>query len=81
MAYGNISIVEKTTLYLPSELHRALRAQARRSGKPQAELVREALTAYLDALPQQLPRSLGVGEDVLTGGESEDWLAREWSRR
>src|SRR5206468_1651199 len=39
--------MEKTTLYLPKELQRELRETARREGRPQAALVREALDTYL----------------------------------
>ena len=81
MVYGDG--VEKTTLYLPVDLQRALKDQARRSGRPQAELVREALRSYLAAAaaaPQ--PASIGLGEDDgLIARESKDWLAGEWSRR
>ncbi len=74
--------MEKTTLYLPADMQRALQEQARRSGRPQAELVREALRSYLEATVSPRPRSLGLGEDAgLSGRESEAWLAREWSRR
>ena len=80
MVYGDE--VEKTTLYLPVDLQRALKDQARRSGRPQAELVREALRSYLDAAATPQPASIGLGEDDgLTARESKDWLAGEWSRR
>jgi Ribbon-helix-helix protein, copG family len=74
--------VEKTTLYLPSELLRELRDASRRTGQSQADLVRAALRAYLDqeAAPP-LPTSFGAGVDLgVTGEESEAWLEREWSR-
>ena len=74
--------MEKTTLYLPTDLQRALQEQARRSGRPQAELVREALRAYLEGAASPRPRSLGLGEDAgLSARESEAWLARRWSGR
>lgn len=74
--------VEKTTLYLPADLQRALQEQARRSGRPQAELVREALRAYLEGTASPRPRSLGLGEDAgLSGRDSEAWLERQWSAR
>src|SRR5581483_1433843 len=41
--------MRKTTLYIPDLLHESLRAASRRSGPPQAEIVREALEAYLEA--------------------------------
>ncbi len=74
--------MEKTTLYLPSDLHRALREEARRTGQPQAELVREALRSYLGGRTRPQPRSLGLGEDGgLAARDSETWLEREWGRR
>ncbi|WP_223674071.1 ribbon-helix-helix domain-containing protein, partial [Proteus terrae] len=74
--------MEKTTLYLPPELHRALKEAARREGKSQAELIREALAAYLTQRQRPAFRSLGVGEDEeLSGRASEGWLERVWSER
>ena len=80
MMYGRS--MEKTTLYLPQDLQRALRDEARRSGRPQAQLVREALRSYLDGRDRPQPSSLGLGDDrELAARDSEDWLAREWDRR
>ena len=71
--------MEKTTLYLPDDLHRALKEHARRSGRPQAVLMREALQAYLEGATWPHPSSIGVGEDDgVSARESEAWLAREW---
>jgi hypothetical protein len=82
MACGMMWGVEKTTLYLPTDLQRALQEQARRSGRPQAELVREALRAYLEGAAAPRPSSLGLGEDKeLSARESEEWLARRWGER
>ncbi len=80
MVYGDL--VEKTTLYLPGELQRALRDEARRSGRPQAALVRDALRAYLSSRTRPSLTSLGLGEDPeLSAREAEEWLDTEWSRR
>jgi predicted transcriptional regulator len=71
--------VEKTTLYISAELQRALRSLARRLRKPQAEIIREALTAYVRQ--QERPRlgSVGLGEDdQVTGATSEDYLRSRW---
>jgi predicted transcriptional regulator len=74
-------LMEKTTLYLPPDLHRALKEHARRSGRAQAELIREALASYLEGAAWPQPSSIGAGSDAeLSGRESEEWLAREWSR-
>jgi predicted transcriptional regulator len=73
--------VEKTTLYLPDDLHRALKEHARRSGRPQAALVREALQAYLEGTTWPQPKSIGAGADNdLTARQSDEWLTREWGR-
>lgn len=81
MAYGIFSCVEKTTLYLPSDLQRSLRDEGERSGRPQAALIREAIAQYLARRPVRLPRSIGVGSDGKVGGEaSERWIRKEWDR-
>jgi len=74
--------MERTTLYLPTDLQRALRDESRRRGLPQAELVRSALRSYLAASGRPDLRSLGLGEDSsFAGRDSEAWLEREWGRR
>lgn len=73
---------EKTTIYLPRELHRALKEAAKREGKPQAALVRSALKEYLGKRSRPSLRSLGAEEDEeLSARESEAWLRAEWKRR
>jgi predicted transcriptional regulator len=68
--------MEKTTVYLPSETHAALRALARRTGRPQAALIRDALERYVRDNDPQLPRSIGVAEHApIHSDEVEDWLA------
>lgn len=67
--------MEKTTVYLSSELRRALRDAARVEKKPQADVLRRALEKYLGRRKRGLPLSLGLGEDEeLSGENSEDWL-------
>jgi ribbon-helix-helix CopG family protein len=74
--------MEKTTLYLPAELQRALREEGRRSGRPQAELVREAIGQYLDKRPRPLPRSIGiVASGEIGGREAKAWVRREWAKK
>jgi predicted DNA-binding protein len=73
---------EKTTLYLPWELHRALRDAAKREGRPQAALIRSALEEYLGKKERPSLRSLGMGEDDhLSARNSEDWLTGHWEKR
>jgi predicted transcriptional regulator len=71
--------VEKITLYISAHLQRALRSLARREGRPQAEIIRAALNAYVRQ--QQRPRlvSVGLGEDDhVSGATSEDYLRSRW---
>jgi hypothetical protein len=72
MVYGRT--VEKTTLYLPADLQRALREASRRTGRPQAELIRQALYGYLEHERRPRPR---YAPDV-SGRDAEAWLEREW---
>jgi uncharacterized membrane protein YccC len=74
--------VNKTTLYLPETTSRRLRELARRTGRRQSDLIRQALDRYLSSVPVALPPSVGSGEDTqLSGRESEDWLRRNWRPR
>lgn len=74
--------VEKTTLYLPDDLRRSLADASRRLGRPQAELVRDALRRYLEAHGAPRPRSIGVAEGGgVSAAESEDWLREQWGSR
>jgi plasmid stability protein len=72
----------KTTLYLPVELQWALRDEAKRSGTSQAELVRDALTAFLAARERPAPASIGIAADEDLGARaSETWLREAWGAR
>ena len=74
-------MMEKTTIYLPPELHRALKEAARLEKKPQADVLRRALEEYLGRKERPRLRSVGVGEDrELSGVDSEDWLRAQWER-
>lgn len=73
--------MEKTTVYLPIRLQRALKEAARSEKKPQAEVLRRALAEYLERRERPRSRSVGIGEDEeLSGAESEDWLRAEWGK-
>jgi predicted transcriptional regulator len=74
--------VDKTSLYLPDELHRELQMAARRSGRPQAELIRVALQEYLRGMSAPKLSSIGAGKDTdLAGRDTEEWLEGEWAAR
>jgi len=71
--------MDKTTLYLPDELKRALRDAARRLGRAQAELIREALTEYLRDHTRPRPQSIGAAADGrVAARDSEAWLRAHW---
>ncbi|MDE3074647.1 MAG: CopG family transcriptional regulator [Chloroflexota bacterium] len=77
--------MEKTTLYLPAELDWAVKDLARRTGKSQAHLIREAVATYIaQQRPEEddLPMSIGcIANGAPSGEASEDWLRREWDRK
>jgi predicted transcriptional regulator len=74
--------MHKTTLYLPDATRRQLREMARRTGRPQSDLIRQALDGYLGAEASPLPKSIGAGADTgLSGRNSEDWLRANWQRK
>jgi Arc/MetJ-type ribon-helix-helix transcriptional regulator len=53
--------MRKTTVYLPDDLDRALKAQAKRTGVSAAELVRAALRRSFEEDETPWPRSIGAG--------------------
>jgi predicted transcriptional regulator len=72
--------MDKTTLYMPDDLHRGLQTAAKQSGRSQAELVREAVREYLSRMARPTLTSIGSGEDPgLAGKDTEDWLDKEWA--
>jgi predicted DNA-binding protein len=74
--------VNKTTLYLPDNLQRALRQAARRTGRSQADIVREAVERYLRGEEVPRFRSMGVAADgTLSAEDVEAWLERTWNPR
>lgn len=74
--------MHKTTLYLPEPLQAALSDAAKRLGRPQAELVREALNRYLEALPSPTFLSIGIAADgAVTARDSEQWLRERWNQQ
>ncbi len=72
----------KTTLYLPADLQQRLKDASRRTGRPQAALVREALERYLATTPPPLPTSIGAGDDPdLDARDAKHWLHERWTDR
>jgi hypothetical protein len=83
MAGGRFPAMNKTTVYLPPDLQRRLQQLSRRTGRPQADLIRDALQAYLDGQPApSRPGFVGMGEDPeLSADRAKAWVRARWSRR
>jgi len=74
--------MDKTTVYLTDIQRRGLREAARRTGRPQADVIRAALDAYLDADEPIRPRSIGAGSDEsVDAADTERWLRKRWQGR
>jgi hypothetical protein len=52
--------MRRTTLYLEPELEVLLKLEMQRQKRPMAELVREAIHAYLTRAPRQIPPGAGA---------------------
>ncbi len=71
--------MHKTTVYLPEDLQQSLKQAARRTGRREASIVRDALAAYLQDQPRRWPSSIGAGEDEeLAARDSKAWLRDNW---
>jgi Arc/MetJ-type ribon-helix-helix transcriptional regulator len=72
--------MEKTTLYLPADLQHALRDLARRTGRSQADVVREAVREYVVHQQRPRPRSIGAieGEPSPPAGAAKAWVRDRW---
>jgi plasmid stability protein len=68
--------VNKTTVYLPEDLKQSLRRMAAVSGRSEAALIREALTAHLRTSDCPRPRgSLFASGDPSLAEHAEEALA------
>jgi Arc/MetJ-type ribon-helix-helix transcriptional regulator len=71
--------MHKTTLYLPEELEHRLRDESRRTGRSQAELIRDALSTFLSQSPRELPRFVGMADDPgLDASDAKAWVRNRW---
>jgi predicted DNA-binding protein len=77
-----MATMQKTTLYLPEELHRRIQQLSDRTGRSQAEIIREALQRFVDEQGKPRLRSLGAGHSrEITGKNARDWLRENWHPR
>jgi hypothetical protein len=80
MVSGKLLPLDKTTIYLPKELHVALKRTSRRTGKPQVQLIREALVAYLDDQTRPRPATTGmISLATVSSDNLEEWLDENWT--
>ncbi len=67
------------TVYMSHEMQASLKALAKRTGRSQADLMREALELYVRGQQRQLPSFVGIIEDgSLQARYVEDWLDHTW---
>ncbi len=52
--------MKRTTIYLDADSEVLLKLEAMRSGKPAAEVIRDAIRAYVQDRPQRLPPGAGA---------------------
>ncbi len=75
--------MKRTTIFLTDDLEHLLQETARRTRRPQAEIVRDALTQYLQAQPRPWPRSIGMADNAnrsVTSENVKDWVREGWRR-
>ena len=58
--YANINIMKRTTIYLETELEVLLKLEMLRQKRPMAEIVREAVYAYVTRTPRRVPPGAGA---------------------
>lgn len=75
--------MKRTTIFLPDDLARQLLETAIRMKRRQAEIVRDALSAYLDGHAAPFPKSVGMGTGLHPEVNSEnvkEWVRQTWGR-
>ncbi|MEX2238250.1 MAG: CopG family transcriptional regulator [Dehalococcoidia bacterium] len=78
--------MEKTTIYLPEDLKGRLRYLARRRNESEAQVVRDALVAWVTTAEedQPLPQWVGsINEELVPGVSSSNaksWIRENWAR-
>ena len=70
--------MKRTTIYLEPELEVLLKLEMLRQGRPMAEIVREAVHAYVTREPRKAPPGAGGFASGVTGtAESVDEVLRD----
>jgi predicted transcriptional regulator len=63
--------MKRTTIYLEPDLEMRLKLEVQRQKRPMAELIREAVHAYLTREPQRTPPGAGAFASGRTGTASD----------
>lgn len=71
--------MQKTTIYLPEELHAQIKAASQREQRPQADVIRGVLQRHFEQQERPILRSVGIIKDSdLQSVDIEDWLTENW---
>ena len=72
--------MRKTTIYFPDELKLEIETASRVERRPEAEIIREAVSTYLESRrSRRWPRSFGYAADgELDPAEIDTYLAESW---
>lgn len=73
--------MKRTTIFLTDDLEHLLYEVARRTDRPRAEIVREALSQYLRDQPRPWPRSVGMAsnpDESLRSDNVKEWIREQW---
>ncbi len=72
--------MRKTTVYFPDELKLEIEAFSKMERRPEAEIIREAVSTYLEERrSRRWPRSFGFAADrELDPADIDTYLAKNW---
>jgi predicted transcriptional regulator len=73
--------MHRTTIVLPDDLDRRLSDAARRHQSSRTEILRQALSAFLESEARPRPRSVGLGRratPLVTSENVKDSVRAEW---
>ncbi len=71
--------MEETTVSIPDDIKRSLKVSAKRLRVTEAQIIREALAAYVAVEPRELPSVFGSESDgTVISEDYQEWLAENW---
>ena len=75
--------MKKTTVYLTAEQQDQLKDAARRTGKSEALMIREAIAEYVTKVERPWPQSIGMGkspDDGFDASRTKEYLQEHWAK-